>query len=162
VAEVQRFGLHASGRDPDTIKNLLSTYHAAVHVGYVEFPASDCPNGSGGCCASSVITPGRDTAATIQKRWDCVAGSVCRESGGDAPASMALRAARERFIQLDTAISSRHVFLLTDSEPTCQARPGTECGQAIAEAGLLWGNETVETDVYALSDDWLPPAACSR
>ncbi len=135
-----------------TIKSLLATYHAAVHVGYVDFP-SDCPSGTSGCCASSAIAPGRETSTMIQRRWDCAAGSVCRESGSDAPASMALRNARERFAQLDTAISSRHVFLITDSEPTCQLRPGMECGQAIAEAGMLWGNEMVETDVYALSDD---------
>jgi hypothetical protein len=140
------------------IKGLFGTYHAAVHVGYVEFP-SDCPSGGSGCCASPVISPGRETGVMIQRRWDCAAGTVCRESGGDAPASMALRNARERFMQLDTAISSRHVFLITDSEPTCQTRPGTECSQAIAEAGLLWGNEMAETDVYALSDD-LAASSC--
>jgi hypothetical protein len=137
-----------------TLRRLMATYHAAVHIGYVEFPASECPAGSSAaCCASNVILPGRDTASAIQRRWDCTAGSACSEAESDAPASLALRNVRERFAMLDAAISSRHVFLLTDSEPACSGRQSMECSQSIAEAGLLWGNELVETEVYALADE---------
>jgi hypothetical protein len=153
----QKYGGSAFTRLEETqraLKSLLATYHAAVHIGYVEFPASECPGAGGGnCCAGSVISPGRDTGGAIQRRWDCSPGAACSETGTDAPLSMALRNVRERFAMLDTAISSRHVFLLTDSEPACDSRPGMECSNSIAEAGLLWGNGMIETDVFALSDE---------
>jgi hypothetical protein len=138
-----------------TLKSLLMTYHDAVHVGYVEFPAADCAAGAPpGCCASPVISPGRDAVDTIQRRWSCVGQTAsCSETEADAPVAAALRGARDRFADQDQPISSRHVFLLTDSEPACAARQGTECSQSITEAALLWGNETVETDVFVLSEE---------
>jgi hypothetical protein len=139
-----------------TLDTLMTTYHDAVHLGYVEFPAAECPAAATpGCCASPVISPGRDTGDAIQRRWTCgtQAAAACTETNGDAPMSAALRSARDRFADLDQPISSRHVFLLTDSEPACGMRPGTECNQSITEAALLWGNENVETDVYVLAEE---------
>jgi hypothetical protein len=138
-----------------TLKALLATYHDAVHIGYVEFPATDCATGSSaGCCASPVISPGEDTLEVIERRWRCdYQGATCQDYESDAPAAAALRNARQRFAGEDEPISSRYVFLLTDSEPSCGARPGTECGQSITETALLWGNETVTTDVFVLSEE---------
>ncbi len=138
-----------------TLRAVLATYHDAVHAGYLEFPSSDCSPGTGpGCCASPVISPGRDTIDPIQRRWGCVAQApTCSETEADAPTSSALRSARNRFADLDQSSSSRHVFLLTDSDPACSTRAGAECSQAITEAALLWGNETVETDVFVLAEE---------
>jgi Mg-chelatase subunit ChlD len=159
----QKYGSAVTTRLEDAqqaLRTLMATYHDAVHMGYVDFPAADCPAAATpGCCASQVISPGRDTGDAIQRRWSCGTQAACTETNGDAPMSAALRSARDRFADLDQPISSRHVFLLTDSEPTCGMRPGTECNQSITEAALLSGNENVETDVYVLAEE-LETSSC--
>jgi hypothetical protein len=140
------------------LEALMKRYYRAVYFGYVEFPVADCPAGT--CCAGRVVTPARDTLGPIQRRWSCeLEPASCQSTTKDSPVAEALMGCRREFENGGSDFDQRHVFLITDGDPSCSASAmDDECVRAGQEAGRLVSQEATTT-VFALSDT-LQTSAC--
>jgi hypothetical protein len=133
------------------LEPLIRRYARAVHFGYVEFPVADCPAGS--CCASRVVTPSKDSLGPIQRRWSCeLEPASCQSTTKDSPVAEALMGSRREFEVGGNDFDQRHVFLMTDGEPSCSASAmDDECIRSGQEVGKL-ATQEVMTTVFALSE----------
>ena len=76
----------------------------------------------GTCCASEVVPPARTTLDAIQRRWTCeLEPASCQNTTKDSPVAEALMASRRYFEGRGNEFDQRHVFLMTDGEPSCSA-----------------------------------------
>jgi hypothetical protein len=137
------------------VQHLLETVirkYRAVYFGYVEFPVAECPAGT--CCASRVITPGKESLGSIQRRWSCeFEPATCSSTTKDSPVAEALIAARRDFDNGGNDFDTRHVFLMTDGEPACSASmPDDQCARSSVEAVRLNTDSDVDLTVFALSE----------
>ena len=141
------------------LESLIYRYSRAVYFGYVEFPIADCPVGT--CCASRVITPGKESLSTIQRRWACeLQPASCQSTTKDSPVAEALMASRRDFETGGSEFDQRHLFLMTDGEPSCSASAmDDQCNRSSQEVVRLKTDSNVDVTVFALSEA-LQTSAC--
>ena len=80
------------------------------------------------CCASRVVTPGKETLSAIQRRWSCElrAGQLPEHHQGLAGGRGADGQPPRLRRPAATTFDQRHVFLLTDGEPSCAASASSD------------------------------------
>jgi hypothetical protein len=141
------------------LETLMRRYYRAVYFGYVEFPVADCPMGT--CCASKVVPPTKNTLDGIRRRWTCdLEPPSCPNTTKDSPVAEALMASRRDYGSNEYGFDQKHVFLMTDGEPSCSASASDdECTRSGLEAAKLNTDHFVDVTVFALSES-LQTSAC--
>ena len=139
----------------NVLRSLMRTYHQAVYFGYVEFPALECRHGV--CCSGGFIPPSPSHGA-IERKWTC-GQTTCPARSADSPAGFALYESRHHFETAEQSSGSRHVFLITDGEPSCGEGPNmAACDQATKEVAELVGQD-IRTTIFAM-DPALKTSTC--
>jgi hypothetical protein len=140
------------------LRRSMRDYRQAIHFGYIEFPAPDCEHDM--CCTSSLwIRPADDRVDVIEQKWRCDDPAVCSKDNPESPVSSALMRCRESFLRNVNPSASRHVFILTDGEPSCSTVTAkSDCETSIEEVVDL-KNANVQTSVYGLAQN-IAASAC--